>query len=103
MSAWDESETATFACTTARGAWPPPGVAEVLPRSTRPRTSRSCQSFPTPQQMTRGVPCGSLGRILAIRLPSVHLVAHFFHLTKNAKSVGSENLFDVRRAIAAIE
>ena len=46
---------------------------------------------------------GSLGRILTIRLRRVQLVAHFFHLTKNAKSVGSENLFDVRRAIAAIE
>lgn len=45
----------------------------------------------------------SLGRNLTTRLRRVHLVAHFFHLTKNAKGVGAENLFDVRGAIAALE
>jgi len=59
---------------------------------------------PAPEPMTGGVSArGSWGRILCIQLRSVHLAAHFFHLTENTKGVVSENLFDVRRAIAAIE
>src|SRR5947209_13393129 len=64
----------------------------VLPIISEPRADESGRSAH-----------GSLRRFLTVRLRSVHLAAHFFHLTKNAKSVGAENLFDVRRAIAALE
>ena len=95
---------AIFDCTTARAAWPLPKGREgvrrkhptsdiaVLPIISKPRADDSGRSAH-----------GSLGRFLTVRLRRVHLVAHFFHLTKNPKSVGAENLFDVRRAIAALE
>ena len=73
-------------------------------QSTRPRTSLSRQPLSNTRADDLGRSAhGSLGCILCIRLRSVHLVAHFFHLTKNTKRVGSENLFDFRRAIAAVE
>jgi hypothetical protein len=103
MSACDECETATFDCTTARAAWPPRGRGGA---STKHSTSDIAElsTIPNTRADDSGLSLrGLLGRILTIRLRRVHLVAHFFHLTKNAKSVGSENLFDVRRAIAAIE
>src|SRR6266853_3648308 len=108
MSVCDECETATFDCTTESA---PPGsrpgprrVAEVLARSHRCRTWRSCPSFSNRRARdSERSARGSLGGIPTIRLPSVHLLAHFLHLTKNPQSVGAENFFDVRRAIAAIE
>src|SRR6267143_6399782 len=64
----------------------------VLPIVAKPRADDSGRSAR-----------GSLGRFRTVRRRGVHLVAHSFHLTKNAKSVGAENLFEVRRAIAALE